>query len=512
MGNSDPPTSTTEAATRDETKVDPASKDSEAASGAKKEEAASVSSAVPHLLFCGTNRWDTIGRSGGVPKAVAERGGSDAGLEFWAPTRFIFEDFPDVRFRAIFSGPCASHLVLVDQVGHAYGLGRNDNGQLACDSLKSQISPTRFELPDGPHDVQSVSCGRSHTVLVTEAGKCFSVGLNLSGQLGNKAKVGPTCVRQESSWQTVQVPSFERVVSVAAGADFSIFACESGAVYTAGSGQFGQLGNGRTGESIGIRNSVSFDTLSEPTRIQFDDNTKITQVAAGTAHSLALDSKGKVWSWGFGGYGRLGHKLPNDELRPRCIDTLLAPHYKMDYVTCGSTSSFAVQRDRGTTFFWGITKKSGESNMYPKPVYDLQGNDMHCLCSGATSTVAASEKSVVSWGPSPTFGELGYGAGNPKSSTKIRVLELIEGLCCTSLAEGTAFTAMIVNVATKEEEAILEKLDIHDIAEDGDVEEEEVKTTKSSGKRKSTATRKAAATKSPGKGGAKASKKRKKTR
>jgi len=32
----------------------------------------------------------------------------------------------------------------------------------------------------------------------------------------------------------------------------------------------------------------------------------IADIACGNNHSLAIDDKGRVYSWGFGGYGRYG--------------------------------------------------------------------------------------------------------------------------------------------------------------------------------------------------------------
>lgn len=36
---------------------------------------------------------------------------------------------------------------------------------------------------------------------------------------------------------------------------------------------------------------------------------KVTKVACGTNHCVALSEEGDVYTWGFGGYGRLGHKV-----------------------------------------------------------------------------------------------------------------------------------------------------------------------------------------------------------
>lgn len=36
---------------------------------------------------------------------------------------------------------------------------------------------------------------------------------------------------------------------------------------------------------------------------------KITKIACGTNHCVALSDTGEVYTWGFGGYGRLGHRV-----------------------------------------------------------------------------------------------------------------------------------------------------------------------------------------------------------
>lgn len=55
---------------------------------------------------------------------------------------------------------------------------------------------------------------------------------------------------------------------------------------------------------------------------------------------------------------------------------------------------------------WGQTKRSGEANMYPKPVQDLSGWDVRSIGCSYTSILVAADESVIAWGPSPTFGEL----------------------------------------------------------------------------------------------------------
>ena len=440
-----------------------------------------------HFVFFGTCKWDLVGRKT-IPKSVLKNGGSDAGEELHAPTRFLFESYRDTRFISIHSGCVASHLILIDDNGLAYGLGRNDFGQLGRSNHKSRHHLTQIPVPlkDGER-ITFATCGRNHSLFVTDTGRAFACGHNQTGQLGCGSK-SDSQAPGVSDVVPVKIDSAEKVISCSAGSDFSIWLCESGRVFAAGHGQYGQLGNGRTGEHIHSAGRVAYDTVSTPVQVigfgTEKEEVKVTQVASGANHTLALDVDGKVWSWGWGGYGRLGHRTPNDELRPRKVEALEGEHYKLDFIACGQTASFAVQRNRKSCYSWGITKKTGEANTYPKPLYDLQGWVIKTLACGATSTVLAAEQSIISWGGSPTFGELGYGKGKPKSSTKPQQVKSLEGLEIDQLCEGQAFTAMLVKANNKEQQAIIDKLDQREIANDFKSENEKRKAPDSTNRKK----------------------------
>jgi len=57
-------------------------------------------------------------------------------------------------------------------------------------------------------------------------------------------------------------------------------------------------------------------------------------------------------------------------------------------------------------YLFGQTKRTGEANMYPKPLQDLAGWNVRSVGCAATSIVVAADESVISWGPSPAYGEL----------------------------------------------------------------------------------------------------------
>ena len=49
----------------------------------------------------------------------------------------------------------------------------------------------------------------------------------------------------------------------------------------------------------------------------------VRQVAAGRAHTMAVDEQGRVWGWGSGVAGRLGTGCNHDEGAPVLADTML---------------------------------------------------------------------------------------------------------------------------------------------------------------------------------------------
>lgn len=57
---------------------------------------------------------------------------------------------------------------------------------------------------------------------------------------------------------------------------------------------------------------------------------------------LVLDSQKRVFSWGFGGYGRLGHTEQKDEMVPRLVKLFDFPGRGAAQIYAGYTCSFAV--------------------------------------------------------------------------------------------------------------------------------------------------------------------------
>lgn len=64
---------------------------------------------------------------------------------------------------------------------------------------------------------------------------------------------------------------------------------------------------------------------------------------------LVLDSQKRVFSWGFGGYGRLGHAEQKDEMVPRLIKLFDFPGRGASQIYTGYQCSFAVSENGENT-------------------------------------------------------------------------------------------------------------------------------------------------------------------
>ena len=73
-------------------------------------------------------------------------------------------------------------------------------------------------------------------------------------------------------------------------------------------------------------------------------------IACGTNHTLAVDNNGKVWSWGKGENGKLGHGDDADRHKPEMLQGFAG--VDIVKVACGESHSLALDKD-GRCYAWG---------------------------------------------------------------------------------------------------------------------------------------------------------------
>ncbi|XP_057553774.1 protein RCC2 isoform X5 [Hippopotamus amphibius kiboko] len=340
--------------------------------------------------------------------------------------------------------------------------GRNEKGQLGHGDTKRVEAPRLIEGLS--HEViVSAACGRNHTLALTETGSVFAFGENKMGQLGlgNQTDAVPSPAQIMYNGQPI--------TKMACGAEFSMIMDCKGNLYSFGCPEYGQLGHNSDGKFIARAQRIEYDCELVPRRVAiFIEKTKdgqilpvpnvvVRDVACGANHTLVLDSQKRVFSWGFGGYGRLGHAEQKDEMVPRLVKLFDFPGRGASQIYAGYTCSFAVS-EVGGLFFWGATNTSRESTMYPKAVQDLCGWRIRSLACGKSSIIVAADESTISWGPSPTFGELGYGDHKPKSSTAAQEVKTLDGIFTEQVAMGYSHSLVIARDESETEKEKIKKL------------------------------------------------------
>jgi alpha-tubulin suppressor-like RCC1 family protein len=156
--------------------------------------------------------------------------------------------------------------------------------------------------PAGP--AASAAAGavaRSGAATALAAGSLRAWGDDLSGQLGDGGSVS------RSTPVAVMLPAGTAVKAVAAGGRHTLAVTRSGELLAWGYNFDGQLGDGTT---TGRRT---------PVRVTLPGGAKVVAVAAGSSHSLAVTTAGKVLAWGSNEYGQLGDGTTTDRHRPVAV-------------------------------------------------------------------------------------------------------------------------------------------------------------------------------------------------
>ncbi|XP_021902462.1 protein RCC2 homolog [Carica papaya] len=395
------------------------------------------------LLFCGATCWDIVGR---------RKGALEGNLV--SPTRLRPLVGVDIRFVA--SGCASCHCVALDVQGRCYTWGRNEKGQLGHGDKIQRDRPTIVsEL--SKYKIVRAGAGRSHSVVVTDNGQLLGFGWNKHGQLGS----GSTKNEIESSPVRCLV---SEVKDTACGAEFTVWlsSIEGASILTAGLPQYGQLGHGTDNEYNTKDSSVrlAYEAQPRPRAIASLSGETIVKVACGTNHTVAVDKNGFVYTWGFGGYGRLGHREQKDEWLPRRVDIFQRQNtLPPDAVISAGSVNSACTAGGGQLYMWGKIKNTGDDWMYPKPLMDLSGWNLRCMDSGNMHHFVGADNSCISWGHAQ-YGELGYGPNGQKSSAIPKKVDILEGMHVIGVACGFGHSMVIVDRANAVDR--LDQLDIYD--------------------------------------------------
>ena len=267
--------------------------------------------------------------------------------------------------------------------------GQNEEGNLGNGMHDNSAAPVHVLRLNG--GVQAISLGGSHACALTEAGRVWCWGHNMSGQLGD----GTAGFRSVP----VEVIGLSGVTEIAAGNSHTCALTQDGRVFCWGSNLYGQLGGGYGSN----RWTPGFVT----------GLTDVKAIAAGGGSTCALTTNGALKCWGYNGYGELGDGTQTDRYTPVAVQGLASG---VAAVTMGSAHTCAVT-SAGALLCWGYNNEGQlgvpvdgpfSIRTTPTPVEGLAA-DVASVAGGGSHTCARkSTGDLLCWGYN-FYGQLGDG-------------------------------------------------------------------------------------------------------
>lgn len=280
-------------------------------------------------------------------------------------------------------------------------------------------------------DVLQVACGFRHVALVTRQGEVFTWGEESGGRLGHGIE------KDFGRPQLVEYLTVTNIEFVACGEYHTSAVSTSGDLYTWGDGihNAGLLGHGSdVSHWIPKRVSGALEGL------------QVLSIACGSWHSALATTNGKLFTFGDGSFGALGHGDRESAPYPKEVQSLSG--LKTLKVACGIWHTAAIvevynQSGSNVTsrklFTWGDGDKyrlgHGNKDTYlvPTCVSSLIDYSFFQVACGNSVTVGLTASGHVFTMGSTTHGQLGNPQSDGKSPCLVQdrlVGEFVEDIAC----------------------------------------------------------------------------------
>lgn len=298
-----------------------------------------------------------------------------------------------------------------------YIWGYNRSGQTAslqengCLRVPKRVASHLFKAPRDARNIRvvDIACGLQHTAAVASDGSLFTWGSNEFGQLGDGSE--NDCGKP----RRVEALRNEFVKSVACGANCTASITQPRDLSNDGDSMTSRLWV--WGQNQGSNYPKVFWGAFSP-------NMGITQVACGASHVAALSELGTLQSWGYNEYGQLGRGFSCEgRQEARIVDKFVRfldeppENFQVLQVACGEYHTAAISIT-GDVYTWGLGKmgqlghrtlQSQHKEVLPRRVVGLEGVKVTDIACGGVHTCAVSALGALyMWGGGQA-GQLGLG-------------------------------------------------------------------------------------------------------
>ncbi|RLN24534.1 uncharacterized protein C2845_PM07G34980 [Panicum miliaceum] len=332
------------------------------------------------------------------------------------------------------------HAALVTKQGEIYSWGEESGGRLGhgvdCDVSQPKLIDALSHM-----NIELVACGEYHTCAVTLSGDLYTWGDGTFkfGLLGHGNDV--------SHWVPKRVNGpLEgiHVSSISCGPWHTALVTSAGQLFTFGDGSFGVLGHGDR-ESISVPREVESLKGLRTVRAACGvwHTAAVVEVMAGNSSSSNCSS-GKIFTWGDGDKGRLGHGDKEPRLVPTCVAALVEPNFCQ--VACGHCLTVALTTSGHVytmgSAVYGQLGNAQADGMLPVCVEGkLHKNFVEEISCGAYHVaVLTSRTEVYTWGKGAN-GRLGHGDTDDRNTPTL--VEALKDKQVRSVVCGINFTAAI---------------------------------------------------------------------
>ncbi|KAI6657411.1 E3 ubiquitin-protein ligase HERC4 isoform X2-like [Oopsacas minuta] len=228
----------------------------------------------------------------------------------------------------------ARHTLFLTTNSQVYACGDNSMGQLGLGDREPRNKPRLLPRLQQDNIIQ-VTCGKFHSLALTQDSVVFAWGCNEQGQLGTDS-IDKSCVCPNPVVTLLSL----FIAQINSGANHSFALTSSGSLFSWGRNTFGQLGLGDTTDR------------RLPTLIESIQNKFVVSVDGGEEHSLVLTQEGSVFSFGCGVYGQLGHDSKANQLTPKQIFDLMGS--VVIQIACGRMHTLVAKLVPPTIYAFGL--------------------------------------------------------------------------------------------------------------------------------------------------------------
>ncbi|RYC54789.1 hypothetical protein CHU98_g11420 [Xylaria longipes] len=250
----------------------------------------------------------------------------------------------------------ASFLLTTDGFVFGWGTFRGADGIIGF-AKDVRVQPTPMLIAP-LQDITDIACGSNHVIAIDINGKVWTWGSGGQFQLGRKPITrhgGPTATLQPQPCGMFGKRHY--ATDIAAGSYHSFYADNEGRVWSWGLNNYSQTGHyDDTGKDDAM--------VLQPKLVESLRDTKVEQIAGGEHHSVARTKDGRLLTWGRVDGHQVGqpadlyneenamfdeNKKPRILLRPTAV-----PDLNIKFIAAGVDTSFAIDTD-GRVYSWGFS-------------------------------------------------------------------------------------------------------------------------------------------------------------